>query len=545
MKEHKRIEKFFHELERLLSGEEVSQPSDLSPGDLEALVVAQTLGQVDFSSESQSKAALYSRLLAQASAPKFKPAPRRRLGGSISWEAAWRTAVWAALGLALIIVMVWGINNLIPGFGQDPARGDEIPVVQPTLTPQASVTPSATLEPTPARTPTPEEVVLTYCQQLLESYQPAAGMQMYCDENFDFAFEYPQDWRIEPVQRTARSTIQRFISPDRTNFIRVDTFRSIAPLEEEVESFYFYEGRLFPEKDYQPMVIGGEAAYGFANLWVQYISGVVIFFEHANGYSVMELPAYSEEALDVTWQIASSIQVPGTTPEENIISDELVADSYLLVELASVTAEPPTATPATPTATPEPAVAPIRQYEGWEIIGYLTCNQMEMYGWVWNWASSGEYESTTPLFGVDRPVIYLPEVQEVCPDFSILPAIYAYDEWEIIGFLTCSELEQYDWVWTTREVGWYYSTTPLFGEEKPRINIHYGWSCPFSPQPPVRDPDSHEIIGFLTCSQMAEYEWVEIPDGSGFYESTTPIFGVESPVIMRQEVFLLCNFPAP
>jgi hypothetical protein len=536
MNKHKRIEKFIHELERLLSGEEVSQPSDLLSADLEALAVAQTLEQVDFSTESQGKAALYSRLLAQASSPDFQPTPRNRLGG-FSWEEARRAAVWAVLGLAFIIVMVWGINNLIPGFGQDPARGDEIPAVVPTLTPQASFTPSVTLEPTPARTPTPEEVVFAYCQQLLESYQPAFRMQIYCDEDYDFAFEYPEDWRIEPVQRTPASIIQRFISPDRTNFIRVDTFRSIAPLEEEVESYYFYEWRLFPEKDYQPMVIGGEAAYGFANLWVQYISGVVIFFEHANGYSVMELPPYSKEALDVTWQIARSIQMPGTTPEENIISDELIADSYLLVELASVTAEPPT-------ATPELAVAPIRQYEGWEIIGYLTCNQMEMYGWVWNWASSGEYESTTPLFGVDRPVIYLPEVQEVCPDFSILPAVYAYDEWEVIGFLTCSELEQYDWVWTTREVGWYYSTTPLFDEDKPRINIYYGWSCPgFSPLPPVRDPESHEIIGFLTCKQMAEHEWVEIPDGFGFHMSTTPIFGVDSPVIMRQEVFLLCNFP--
>jgi hypothetical protein len=194
---------------------------------------------------------------------------------------------------------------------------------------------------------------------------------------------------------------------------------------------------------------------------------------------------------------------------------------------------------------PEPAVAPVRELDdGFRIIGYLTCNQLKSYDWVWSWASSGEYYSLTPIFGVDRPYIFWYEVIEVCPDFSIRPAIYAYDEWEVIGFLTCSELEQYDWVWTTREVGWYYSTTPLFGEHKPRINIYYGWSCPgFRPLPPVRDPESHEIIGFLTCSEMAEYEWVEIPDGSGYYESTTPIFGVESPVIMRQEVFLLCNFP--
>jgi uncharacterized delta-60 repeat protein len=242
----------------------------------------------------------------------------------------------------------------------------------------------------------------------------------------------------------------------------------------------------------------------------------------------MELPAYSQESLEINWKIARSIQVPGSTPQDNVIPQEFISDSYTLLEWV-------------PTETLEPAVAPIRQYEGWEIIGYLTCAQLKTNDWVWNWASSGEYESTTPIFGVDKPVIYLPEIRQVCPDFSILPAVYAYDEWEVIGFLTCSELGQYDWVWTTREVGWYYSTTPLFDEDKPRINIHYGWNCPgFSPLPPVRDPDSHEIIGFITCSQLEEYEWVEIPDGSGYYVSTTPIFGVESPVVLLHEVRLLC-----
>lgn len=57
-------------------------------------------------------------------------------------------------------------------------------------------------------------------------------------------------------------------------------------------------------------------------------------------------------------------------------------------------------------------------YEGWEIIGHLSCNQLAEYEWAWNQAGSGEYEATTPIFGVYPVVIYLPEVKEVCPNFS-------------------------------------------------------------------------------------------------------------------------------
>ena len=535
MKDRDRIQRFFQELDRLLSGEGGSHPAELRLEDRQALGFAQTLGQVDFSQESHQKAALYSRLLAQASAPEFVPAPQRKSRG-FPWAELKRATAWAALGLVLVVVLVWGINNLIPGFGDDPARDTEIPVVptQETQTPPAT----ATVEPVTTPTPTTDPLEGAYCQQMAESYQPKAGFQLYCDPTYEFAFEYPEDWRKVGLS---------FHSADSTNFIRIDPFRAVTPLEKAVEEHYAYPYREFPEKEYAPMTIGGRPAYGFVNAWVHYISGALIFTQQGDYYFSIEIPAYSKERLDVNWEIVRSIQFPGTTPADNAIPDELIADSYRLLELVPITAEPPTATPATPTATPEPAVAPVRELDdGFRIIGYLTCNQLKSYDWVWSWASSDEYYSLTPIFGVDRPYIFWYEVIEVCPDFTIRPAVYAFDEWEVIGFLDCSELEQYDWVWTTREVGWYYATTPLFGEEKPRINIHYGWSCPgFRPLPPVRDPESHEIIGFLTCNQMAEYEWVEIPDGSGYYESTTPIFGVESPVIMRQEVFLLCGFPAP
>jgi uncharacterized delta-60 repeat protein len=531
MVSRKQIQRFFEEFDRMRSGESGSITPDLPVEDRQALGLAQALGKTDFSSESHQKAALYSRLLARASAPDFKSISKKRSGG-FSWADVRRVTAWAALGLFLVVVMVWGINNLIPGFGQDPARLTALPVVLPevTGTPLLSDTEIQTASPTL----TPPVIEDTYCQQLVDSYQPSAGFQLYCDEDYYFAFEYPNEWRIELVSKSMNSKIQRFYNPNQTNFIRVDSWRSLAPLLSVVDQHHFYEVREFPEKVYPPMMIGGETAYGFMNAWEQSISGVLLFFQHGETYSIMELPAYSQESLEINWKIARSIQVPGSTPQDNVIPQEFISDSYTLLERA-------------PNETLEPAVAPVRQYEGWEIIGYLTCAQLKTYDWVWNWASSGEYESTTPIFGVDKPVIYLPEIRQVCPNFSILPAVYAYDEWEVIGFLTCSELEQYYWVWTTREVGWYYSTTPLFGEEKPRINIHYGWSCPgFRPLPPVRDPDSHEIIGFLTCSQLEENEWVEMPDGSGYYSSTTPIFGVESPLIWLHEVRLLCSdFPPP
>ena len=531
MKYRERIQQFIQELDRLISGESLSHPGDLPLEDRQALGLAHSLTQVDFSSDSHQKAALFSRLLARAPAPEFKPAQQRRFAG-LAWADIRRATAWAALGLLFIVVMVWGINNLIPGFGQDPAKPTELPVVLPVATSTPLLSDTAVPTATPTLTPPVRED--TYCQQLQDGYQPSAGFQLYCDDEYEFAFEYPEGWHIEVVSASMNSKIQRFYKEDRSNFIRVDSFRDLTPMEEVVHDHYFYEGRSFPEKEYPPMMIAGEPAYGFMNKWVQYISGVLIFFQHGDYYSTMELPAFSDDDLDLNWEIARSIQVPGTNPQENVIPEEFISDSYTLLEWV-------------PTETPEPAVAPIRQYEGWEIIGYLTCAQLITYDWVWNWASSGEYESTTPIFGVDKPVIYLPEIRQVCPDFSILPAIYAYDEWEVIGFLTCSELEQYDWVWTKREVLEYYSTTPLFGEDKPRINIHYGWSCPgFSPLPPVRDPESYEIIGFLTCSQLEENEWIEMPDGSGYYRSTTPLFGVESPVVSLSEVRLLCpDFSPP
>jgi uncharacterized delta-60 repeat protein len=525
MKYRERIQRFIQEIDRLISGENLSELNDLPLEDRQALSLAQSLTQADFSSESHQKAALYSRLLSRASSPESERVQQRRFAG-LAWAEVRHALAWAALGLFLIAVMVWGINNLIPGFSQDPARLTELPVVLPEVTGTPLL--SDTEIQTATLTLTPAAIDDAYCQKLLDSYQPSAGFQLYCDDKYDFAFEYPEDWRIEVISEAMNSKIQRFYNPSQTNFIRVDSWRSLAPLQSVVDQHHFYEDRKFPEKEYPPIMIGGETAYGFMNAWEQSISGVLLFFQHGQTYSIMELPAYNHEGLEVNWKIARSIQVPGTIPQDNVIPEEFISDSYTLLEWV-------------PTETQEPAVAPIRHYEDWEIIGYLTCAQLKTYDWVWNWASSGEYYSLTPIFSVDQPYIYLPEVVEVCPDFSILPAVYAYDEWEVIGFLTCSELERYDWVWTTREVGWYYSTTPLFDEDKPRINIHYGWSCPgFSPLPPVRDHDSHEIIGFLTCNQLDEYEWVEIPDGSGYYVSTTPIFGVESPVVLLHEVRLLC-----
>ena len=51
-------------------------------------------------------------------------------------------------------------------------------------------------------------------------------------------------------------------------------------------------------------------------------------------------------------------------------------------------------------------------------VGHLSCRQLEEYEWAWYQAGSGEYEANAPIFSVYPAVIYLPEVNEVCPDFS-------------------------------------------------------------------------------------------------------------------------------
>lgn len=71
-----------------------------------------------------------------------------------------------------------------------------------------------------------------------------------------------------------------------------------------------------------------------------------------------------------------------------------------------------------PYATSDAAVVPVHAPGSWNVIGYLTCAQLDLYTWVPNGVSSGEFESTTKLFKHDHATIVLVEWLPFCPDFS-------------------------------------------------------------------------------------------------------------------------------
>ncbi|MEA4910105.1 MAG: hypothetical protein VB089_20960 [Anaerolineaceae bacterium] len=128
--------------------------------------------------------------------------------------------------------------------------------------------------------------------------------------------------------------LQGLMFVDRDNFtgVRVFTYRMPegSSLGQVVQDYFAYDEREF-KPDYAPMQLAGRPAYGFVNRWHQDYNGCTIFFEHADEYTVIELKILSPAKLDVDWQIIRSIQAPGSAPAENVIPDQLVADSYRLL----------------------------------------------------------------------------------------------------------------------------------------------------------------------------------------------------------------------
>lgn len=201
------------------------------------------------------------------------------------------------------------------------------------LIPTGTITPSQTSLPT-------DQLGQSYCVLLTEQYQTPEGFKTYCDADYDFAFDYPQNWEItfiagssdspgSPLQLIRKA--QRFSAPNISNFVRADTYRlgSIG-LSDKFQTFWGYDEREFPEKDYPSLKIGGHRAYVSINRFVQDISAVYLFFQHGDYYTIMELKAPSPSALDLNWKIAASIQVPGISPQDNVIPEELVKDSHSL-----------------------------------------------------------------------------------------------------------------------------------------------------------------------------------------------------------------------
>jgi hypothetical protein len=174
----------------------------------------------------------------------------------------------------------------------------------------------------------------------VDRYQPPKGFKTYCDADYGFAFNYPEDWITtfitgssdspgSPVQWVRKA--QRFSAPGGSDYVRADTFRlGVNGLSNKVEAFNGYDERELPEKSYPSLKIGGRTAYAIINRWVQDFSAVSLFFQHGEYYTILELKAPSPSALDLNWKIAASIQVPGASPQDNLIPEELIKDSYTL-----------------------------------------------------------------------------------------------------------------------------------------------------------------------------------------------------------------------
>ena len=222
----------------------------------------------------------------------------------------------------------------------------------PTSSPSQShsATPqSATLSPTPVAAqesliPTidPKTTQPAYCDQLAETYQPAEGYQTYCDADYLFAFDYPEGWTYQiyagSPDDVSSSPLwirrgQVFKAADFLNFIRVDTYHLFdsMSLPERVQRYWSYADRESANKAYPTFTLGGRQAYAIINRYVQDTSAVSLFFQHSEYYTVLELKAIDRSGLDTNWAIARSLQVPGVTPEENVIPQDLIEDSYKLL----------------------------------------------------------------------------------------------------------------------------------------------------------------------------------------------------------------------
>ncbi len=183
----------------------------------------------------------------------------------------------------------------------------------------------------------------TFCARVEQNHQPSPGFRTYCDVDYSFALDIPQDWTVQLISSapdetagayTARKAM-RFEEDSMSNFVRTDTYRLYASmnLEQRMRRFFSYDEREFPDKDYPSLMIGGKPAYAILNRWDQDISAVYLFFEHGDYFTVLELKAPTRAALYLNWEIARSIQVPGMgiAAQYNIPAD-LIEDSYSLLK---------------------------------------------------------------------------------------------------------------------------------------------------------------------------------------------------------------------
>ena len=249
-------------------------------------------------------------------------------------------------------LLLWGCSSTSV---ETPAQSTKLPPVQemvertPTtqvftlatssLMPTASST--ASPESTPTRTLVPTQTQIPYCERLSQTYHAPVGFTTYCDDDYGFAFDYPIGWEIKPLLEVGGAPAshrwilrsQMFHNDDMTNYIRVDTSRlyNNMSLLERVRSNWSYEERDIDNVAYPQFKIGGRQAYAVVNRWVQDYSGVTLFFQHDQYYTQLELKVMGHFELDTNWNIARTLQFPGTSPNDNHFPEALIENGYMLL----------------------------------------------------------------------------------------------------------------------------------------------------------------------------------------------------------------------
>lgn len=245
-----------------------------------------------------------------------------------------------------IYLLVWVIllsacsaAEMTPGITPEPVSPSPSEAVTSRSTHTASLPTNAHLpDPTRTATPTPEP---SYCALLRERYHPQDGYRNYCDAKYGFALDYPNTYTIGDhttfpdapnIDSQSPLRMVRFFSQGLTNYLRVETYAMPAgsTLEKQVEKYWSYPAREVTDKPYD-IRIGGQPAIAILNTWHQDYSEVNLFFQHGKYYSVVGVKAISEIGLETNWQMVSSIQVTGVQGHDNKIPDDLIEDSYRLI----------------------------------------------------------------------------------------------------------------------------------------------------------------------------------------------------------------------
>ncbi len=329
-------------LEQLLNG---AAPSSSDPQEvLRAAALAEKLAQPGFAAEAGNFRRRLRRHLEKDAPSRLHRAQKRRRWMSILKNSSHRTAS-ALVGVGLIL-LVFLLIRLVAQDAEQPSptaaaglastststqeeKFESQPPADPTI-------PENNLPP-PSDTPAP--VAVPYCEILASNYQPPEGWQLYCDENFEFAFDYPQDWVNELIVQGSQGSppgvilrAQSFYDPKVWNMIRIETYRSGGrPANVLAQQYWAFRERAFPEENFDNLKVAGQPAYAIIVPWVHDTSGVYLFIVHGEYNTVIELKIPNREGLEVNWEIARSLQAPGATPAENYIPQTLIEKSFTVL----------------------------------------------------------------------------------------------------------------------------------------------------------------------------------------------------------------------